>query len=208
MSEAGLVIYNEQSRVQIDSKYKNMCLHTKALGKLFRHGLGGIHAFNLENRSFDIRCFANAFNECYYSTQVDVTDYYFNWDVPAASLGLEVYNSKNERVFSSNSKPLKVLDFVSLDVNSLNLGSVCHSKNYNVSKIAIVPSQIPYNFRRNRHYILLDSFSFLVSGGSLEVSYREVMSLYAYKGSSSISAASSSSFQPYGNFLVIDISHY
>lgn len=208
MSEAGLIIYNDNSLIQIDSKYKNMCMHTKTQGNLFRHGLGGIHAFNLENTSFDIRCFANASNECYYSTQVDVTDYYFNWDVPAAFLGLEVYNSKNERVFSSNSKPLKVLDFVSLDVNSLSLGSVCHSKNYNVSKIAIVPSQIPYNFRRIGQNILLDSFSFLIRGGSLEVSYKEVMSLYAYRGSSTASAASSSSFQPYGNFLVIDVSHY
>lgn len=208
MSDAGLVIYNEQSRVQIDSKYKNMCLHSKSQGTLFRHGLEGIHAFNLENSSFDIRCFANASNECYYSTQVAVTDYYFNWDVPAATLGLEVYNSENERVFSSNSKPLKVLDFVSLDVNSLNLGSVCHSKNYNASKIAIVPSQIPYNFRRIRHNILLDSFSFLINGGHLEVSYKQVMSLYANKGSITISAAGSASFQPYGNFLVIDVSHY
>lgn len=208
MTDAGLMIYNDQNRIQIDSKYKNLCLDSKSTGKLFRHTLEGIHAFNLENGFFDIRCFANISNECYYATQTDVTDYYFNWNVPAASSGLEVYNSQNERVFSSNSKPLRVLDFVSLDVNSLILGSVCYSKSYNASKIAIIPSQIPYNFRRDRHYILLDSFSFLMSGGSLEVSYKQVMHLYAYKGSSTISAASSASFQPYGNFLVIDISHY
>lgn len=208
MSGAGLIIHNEQSQVQIDSTYKNMCLHSMSQGTLFRHGLGGIHAFNIENSSFDIRCFANANDECYYSTQVAVTDYYFSWDVPAATLGLEVYNANNERVYSSNAKPLKVLDFISLDVNSLNLGSVCHAKKYNASKIAIVPSQIPYNFRRSGHDILLESFSFLITGGQLVVSYKQVMSLYAYKGSITTSAANSASFQPYGNFLVIDISHY
>ncbi|WP_151708794.1 hypothetical protein [Acinetobacter brisouii] len=101
---------------------------------------------------------------------------------------------------------LRVLDFVT--VNIASAGANVFSKNYQGKKIAIVSSQIPYNWERHDQNIRGYSFIFNITNSVLNVKYDIAAEWRAYTGSITGSAARNDVFQPYGNFLVVDITNY
>lgn len=206
----GLLIINDTSKLQIDSTYKNMSLIGKSSGNLFQHTLNNIHAFKApDNTSFSIRSYSDNSVDCYYELTTEVTSYDFGWtSIPSSNgVGIEIYNPNSELVFSNQSKSLRILDFVSMNIANIS-GDAIFTKNYTGKTIAIIPSQIPYNWERNNQNIRGYSTIFTINGSSLSVTYGIAKEWYAYKGSITGSAARNDVFQPYVNFLVIDVSNY
>lgn len=206
----GLLIENEGNKVQIDSKYRNLHYFKKISGTLFLHSTEHVHAFKSnDSNPFSIRCYCMDNVNCYYELSKNVDSYQFGWNVPAAaeSFGLEVYDAGGKVVFSSSTKPLRVLDFVTLNVARVS-DVVVFNKRYSGKSIAIIPSQIPYNFERNNQNIRGYSFIFTVTGDSLSVKYGIAKEWRADRGSITGSAARNDVFQPYANFLVVDITGY
>lgn len=205
----GLLVEGESSHVQIDSTYKNMCLASKSTGNLFLHNLSNIYAFRpiTAGEAFSIRCYSNDSINCYYETSIKVESFNFGWNVPSPSEGLEIFNELGELVFSSNSKPLKVLDFVSMNISGVS-GSEIFTKNYAGKSVAIIPSQIPYNWERNNQNLRGYSTIFTINGSNISVRYGIAKEWYAYAGSLTGSASRNDVFQPYVNFLVVDVTNY
>ena len=206
----GLLIINDNSKLQIDSAYKNMSLIGKVNQSLFLHSLNNIHAFKAPNGiPFSIHCFCDNGVDCYYEVSSKVLSYEFGWaSIPTANgVGIEIYNANREIVFSSESKPLRILDFVSMSIANVS-GSVIFNKTYTGKDVAIIPSQIPYNWERNNQNLRGYSTIFTINGSNITVSYGIASEWYAYKGSLTGSAARNDVFQPYVNFLVVDVTNY
>lgn len=205
----GLLVEGESSHVQIDSTYKNMCLATKSTGNLFLHNLNNIYAFRpiTTGEEFSVRCYSNDSINCYYETSIEVESFSFGWDVPTSSEGMEIFNELGELVFSSSSKPLKVLDFVSMNISGVS-GDVIFTKTYTGKSVAIIPSQIPYNWERNNQNLRGYSTLFNINGSSISVRYGIAKEWSAQRGSLTGSANRNDVFQPYVNFLVVDVTNY
>lgn len=207
----GLLVENDSSHVQIDSSYKNMCLSGKSTGILFTHTLNTIHAFRAltQGVAFSIRCYSNDSVNCYYELSATAQSYDFGWTIPSTQngSGLEIFNVSGELVFSSEAKPLRVLDFVSMNISNVS-GSVIFSKTYPGKQIAIIPSQIPYNWERNNQNVRGYSTIFTINGDSINVVYGIAKEWNADRGSLTGSANRNDVFQPYVNFLVVDVSNY
>lgn len=206
----GLLIVNDNSKLQIDSTYKNMSLTGKVNQSLFLHTLNNIYAFRApDGVPFSIRCFCDNGVDSYYEVSTDVISYNFGWaTIPAANgIGVEIYNANEEIVFSSESKPLRVLDFVSMSIADVS-GSIIFNRTYAGKDIAIIPSQIPYNWERNNQNLRGYSTIFTINGSNIAVSYGIASEWYAPRGSLTGSAARNDVFQPYVNFLVVDVTNY
>ena len=203
----GLLISNDNNTVQVDSTYKNMTLNQiRNVSNPILHDINKVIALRTEEGPFSIRCYCKDSINCYYAVNRGVTCYEYTWQsLPSvAGAGLEIYDAQGNVVFNSNIKPLRVLDFVSLDVRSIT----SFSRNYAGKKIAIVPSQIPYNWERNQQNVRGYSTIFTITGSNLSVTYGIAAEWYAYKGSLSASATRGDLFTPYANFLVVDVSNY
>lgn len=206
----GLQIINDASTLQIDGKFRNMCLDNVTTGTTFQHTLNNIRAFKpvVDGTPFHVRCYCTDNVNCYYALNTDVSSYNFGWNVPSAPTGggLEVYDGAGVLVFSSAAKPLKVLDFVSMNISGVS-GSVIFSKTYAGKKVAIVPSQIPFNWERNNQNIRGYSPIFTINGATVSVTYGVADEWYADRGSLTGSANRNDVFQPYMNFLVVDVTN-
>ena len=206
----GLQILNDTSNIQIDSTYRNMSLASKTVGNTFLHSIDNISAFKApDNIPFSIRCYSENSIDCFYETSVDVNAFNYGWSaIPNASgVGLEVYSPSGVLTYSSETRPLRVLDFVTLNIANIS-GAVVFRKNYPGKSIAIIPSQIPYNWERHDQNLRGYSTIFTISGSMLSVTYGIAKEWYAYAGSLTGSAARNDVFQPYANFLVVDVSGY
>lgn len=206
---AGIQINSSRGSTQIDGNYRNMNLISTEDGSLFLHTIDNVRAFRPTlDGTFSIRCYCMDNINCYYELTRNVRCYNFGWELPAAQkYGLEVFNEAGVLVFSSTAKPLRVLEFVTLNVANLS-GSTVFSKSYPGRTIAIVASQIPYNFERNGQNIRGYSTIFTINGDTLSVVYGVAKEWYAYRGSITTSANRNDVFQPYANFLVVDVTGY
>lgn len=97
------------------------------------------------------------------------------------NVGLQVFNAVGETVFDSNSKPMRVIDFIRGNTD----GST--TRNYGVGQIAILVGQNAQFFEDLPHpnlinyYLYMEEMSFLqTSGASSTISGRETVRLDSY----------------------------
>lgn len=176
-------------------------------GNLFLHNLNNIYAFRpiTTGEEFSVRCYSNDSINCYYETSIKVESFSFGYANLIRRDG-DIQRTRGA-CFSSSSKPLKVLDFVSMNISGVS-GDVIFTKTYTGKSVAIIPSQIPYNWERNNQNLRGYSTLFNINGSSISVRYGIAKEWSAQRGSLTGSASRNDVFQPYVNFLVVDVTNY
>lgn len=191
--DAGISIYNEDSHIQIDSTYRNMC---------YEHSISGTGTWEMavnqdlvyvmvppQGVYVGVAPFAKSDNEPYYRFYGSCTVHVYSLNQSGGTngYGLQVFNDSNEMVFNSNRVQLKILDYiygnlapVSIDIRD-NADVLLNQKSYSTSSLGILIGQAPVGLHWYKQINKFSGMFFKIQGTTVEAKF---MQMYTRSGSS------------------------
>lgn len=213
--DAGISIYTEDSHIQIDSTYQNMC---------YEYSISGTGTWEMavnqdlvyvmvppQGVFVGVAPFAKSDSEPYYRFYGSCTIHVYSLNQSGGTngYGLQVFNESDKMVFNSNRVQLKILDYVygqlqpvSIDIRD-NADVLLNRKTYNTPSLGILIGQAPVGLHWYKQIIKYSGMFFRIQGNTVEAKF---MQMYTRSGSSIYL----NSFDSYRNvdvysYIVVDI---
>lgn len=192
----GIIIYNDNNNVQIDSTYKNMCFHSKMF-KNTTYSIRGKPVWDLavnQNHVYvivpkagtlvGIAPFAKSDTQPYYHIfgPAHIITYSDDQSDLSINSGVQVYNNAGQIVFNSNKVQLKIIDYLfghlgdlSQDIR-VSIDILLQKKTYighNNLGVLIGLSPVGLNW-----YKFMQRFSglhFAIDGNTVECRYKQLV---------------------------------
>lgn len=209
--DAGLHVLNQNSKIQIDSKYKGLCFDREVSGVgtwLLQVDLDKVYVLIPTRDGVGVESFTlNSNTPCYrFYGSCKVLVYSYDQS-GGGSYGLQVFNTSNEIVFNSNKVQLKVIDYVygklaqrSNDIRD-NHDILLTSKSYQTQSIGVVLGQVPVGLIWHKFTLKYSGITFCLNGSVIECRCR---TFYTREQSPQNSFNSYPNVDTY-SYLVIDV---
>lgn len=191
--DAGISIYTEDSHIQIDSTYQNMC---------YEYSISGTGTWEMavnqdlvyvmvppQGVFVGVAPFAKSDSAPYYRFYGSCTIHVYSLNQSGGTngYGLQVFNESDKMVFNSNRVQLKILDYVygqlqplSTDIRD-NADVLLNRKTYNTPSLGILIGQAPVGLHWYKQTIKYSGMFFRIQGNTVEAKF---MQMYTRSGSS------------------------